>query len=414
MSRILHHQRYSLAHEDLLQAIANSPRFLIIQDLDGVCMGLVRDPKVRELDREYIHACKALSNRFFVLTNGEHVGTRGVNLLVEQAFDSVPEGYVEQQGLYLPGLAAGGVQFQDCYGALMHPGVSDRELEFLERVPEIMADQLGNLLGSPPYQLTPSDVSQILDTIVLDNAVSPTVNIGSLYDHFADDRAGYVQLQQKTMQLMSLLMQEAERCGLSDSFFIHLAPNLGSQNDIEQLKPASDTDMGTTDFQFMLRGAVKEVGVLVLLNHYYFIETGEYPLGEHFNARNAPKNRDGLLALAERAFDPAIMPRIIGVGDTVTSTSGNLRGGSDRGFLTLVQDLGQRFQSDNAVLFIDSSRGALKRPGIEPLPQPGDTQVPLSSLQGISDSEDPLKINFVFPGGHKEYTKFFIALSQRC
>lgn len=385
-------------------------------------MGLVRDPKLREMDQEYIHACKALSERFFVLTNGEHTGSRGVNLLVEQALDVKSDEHAKQQGLYLPGLAAGGVQYQDCYGSIVHPGVSDAELSFLHQVPVIMESHLSKLLTHPPFNVLDSDIKRILNTIVLDNLVSPTVNIGSLYDYFYGDRSCYQQLQNTIMQLMQYLLDEADRQGLADSFFVHLAPNLGTKQGVEILKPATESDMGTTDFQFMLQGAVKEVGVAVLLNQYYFIETGEYPLGKSFNARNAPKDREALLNLIERAFDRDIMPRILGVGDTVTSTyvaandgSANyLRGGSDRGFLTLVQEIGHRFATDNAILFVDSSRGALKRPGIDPLPGASDMQVSLSALQGITDKEDTLKLNFVFPGGHQQYVEFFKHLAQSC
>src|SRR3546814_15081930 len=88
----------------------------------------------------------------------------------------------------------------------------------------------------------------------------------------------------------------------------------------------------------MLKGAVKEVGVLVILNRYYFDQTGRYPLGEHFHARAAPRDHDALLKLATERFDPKRMPRIVGVGDTVSAQTQQidgkpqvLRGGSDRG-----------------------------------------------------------------------------------
>ncbi|MFM9101744.1 MAG: glucosylglycerol 3-phosphatase, partial [Cyanobium sp.] len=58
---------------------------LLVQDLDGVCMELVRDPLQRRLDPRYVRHARRLECRFCVLTNGEHAGYRGVNRLVEQA-----------------------------------------------------------------------------------------------------------------------------------------------------------------------------------------------------------------------------------------------------------------------------------------------------------------------------------------
>src|SRR3546814_19147879 len=120
----------------------------------------------------------------------------------------------------------------------------------------------------------------------------------------------------------------------------------------------------------MLKGAVKEVGVLVILNRYYFDQTGRYPLGEHFHARAAPRDHDALLKLATERFDPKRMPRIVGVGDTVSAQTQQiagkpqvLRGGSDRGFLTPVQERGTAFQTDNAVLYVDRRRSDTGRVG---------------------------------------------------
>jgi glucosylglycerol 3-phosphatase len=58
---------------------------LIVQDLDGVCMPLVKDPLTRRLRADYVQAAAAMQNKFNVLTNGEHEGRRGVNRLVEKA-----------------------------------------------------------------------------------------------------------------------------------------------------------------------------------------------------------------------------------------------------------------------------------------------------------------------------------------
>ena len=121
--------------DSLQKELIDSPDFLIVQDLDGVCMPLVKDPLTRSLAAKYVHAAALLRGNFCVLTNGEHEGHRGVNRIVEQALGD--RSIARNQGLYLPGLAAGGVQLQDEFGHLTHPGVSDAEMSFLASVPEL-------------------------------------------------------------------------------------------------------------------------------------------------------------------------------------------------------------------------------------------------------------------------------------
>lgn len=414
----------SLDHALLLDSLATDDKLLIVQDLDGVCMGLVRDPLTRRMDRRYVEAARKLSGHFQVLTNGEHIGRRGVNRIVEQAFDS-PE-YVRQNGLYLPGLAAGGVQLQDRHGSVSHPGVTDAELDFLGTVPDKMRRFLADILIAPPFRLDATEIDRLVQSSVLDNRVSPTLNLNHFHLRLRDRSACFRQLQRQVAQLMAELLQDAANRQLPENFFVHYAPNLGHDDaGNERLKPGDDDNAGTHDFQFMLRGAVKEVGVLVILNRYYHQHTGIYPLGEQFNARTAPRQIEALLQLAREHFEPLYMPRIVGVGDTVTAnaqqTDGGkmqvLRGGSDRGFLMLVQELGKVFDTDNAVLYVDSSAGEVQRPGIdaEQLRQRIDTAAvePVTALGNISDAEDPLTLNFVFPGGHRQYVDFFCALAER-
>ena len=97
----------------LHQELKASSDLLIVQDLDGVCMPLVKDPLTRRMPADYVRAAALLKGRFQVLTNGEHEGRRGVNRLVEAALGDAE--LPAREGLYLPGLAAGGVQLQDCY-----------------------------------------------------------------------------------------------------------------------------------------------------------------------------------------------------------------------------------------------------------------------------------------------------------
>ena len=74
-----------LAPDQLLEELTPVEDLLIVQDLDGVCMQLVKDPLTRRMDRGYVQAATALRGNFVVLTNGEHEGRRGVNRLVEAA-----------------------------------------------------------------------------------------------------------------------------------------------------------------------------------------------------------------------------------------------------------------------------------------------------------------------------------------
>ena len=135
----------SLDHQALGKMLTERENVLIIQDLDGVCMGLVQNPLTRVIEPTYLEAARLLDRHFYVLTNGEHIGKRGVNRIVEQAFAETS--LVKKRGLYLPGLAGGGVQWQDNYGNVSHPGVSDAELAFLAAVPQEIESSLQQLLS---------------------------------------------------------------------------------------------------------------------------------------------------------------------------------------------------------------------------------------------------------------------------
>ncbi len=87
---------------------------LFIQDIDGVCIPLVKDPMTRVLESKYIYAAKELAEEFFVLTCGEHEGPRGVNRIIERSLRSNIE--PKKKKLYLRGLAACGVEYQDNNG----------------------------------------------------------------------------------------------------------------------------------------------------------------------------------------------------------------------------------------------------------------------------------------------------------
>jgi glucosylglycerol 3-phosphatase len=410
----LSQQQFSLDHAAFTDLLSETPNLLIVQDLDGVCMGLVKDPLNRVIEPEYIEATTAFDGHFFVLTNGEHIGKRGINGIIERAVGNAD--VAAKQGLYLPGLAAGGVQWQNRQGQVDHPGVSQAELAFLSQVPQHIEARLRAFFTQHP--ILPAEVLEpCIQASVLDNIASPTANLNTFYEILGGNAALFVDLQQTMQRLMEQLLQAAAYEGMAASFFVHYAPNLGrADTGTEIVWFADNQTSGTTDFQFMLRGAIKEAGVLALLNHYYYRRTGHYPLGDAFNARQAPSETEDLLALIDQAFDPALMPTLVGVGDTVTSqaleTETGLtfkRGGSDRNFLHLIQTIGQTFDNGHVVVYIDSSGGELKnRRAIQ---VQGDTV--LEGPTDPRDTDDPLTLNVVFPGGHREYCATFQSAAQR-
>ena len=395
-----------LTPDQLLDDLSGVSDLLLVQDLDGVCMQLVRDPLTRRLDAGYVNAAAQLQGSFVVLTNGEHEARRGVNRLVEAALG--PDRNPAEEGLYLPGLAAGGVQLQDRFGKLSHPGVSAAEMDFLASAPVRMQQLLRERLPAHLPDLSGPELEAVVKSAVLDTQVSPTINLNSAFALLPGAVEAQRGLQQMLEQLMNQLLSEAEGQGLRNSFFLHVAPNLGRSGDgRERIKPASDGDVGTTDIQFMLTGSLKEAGLLVLLNQHIARRWGEAPFGESFHVRTAPRDHEGLLKLVRERVLPEQMPVLVGVGDTVTSTpaaegGGWLRGGSDRGFLQLLQDLGRWCGQANRVVLVDSSHGEIDRPSLVD-----------ERLEGISDPADPLRVDALMPGGPEQYIRWFAELAER-
>ena len=395
-----------LAPDQLLEELTPVDDLLIVQDLDGVCMQLVKDPLTRRMDRGYVQAATALRGNFVVLTNGEHEGRRGVNRLVEAALgDQVKP---EREGVYLPGLAAGGVQFQDRFGQLSHPGVSEAEMAFLAAAPQRMEQLLLERLPAELPEASAEQLKALAQQAVLDTQVSPTINLNGIFALVPGDVPRQRRLQQMLAELMDQLLREAAAARLDGSFFLHVAPNLGRDEEgRERAKPAAAGDVGTTDIQFMLTGSLKEAGLLVLINQHIARRHGDFPLGEDFNVRTAPRDHGALLQLARERLPMERLPLLVGVGDTVTSNpaadgSGWLRGGSDRGFLTLLQDLGRWSGRSNRVVLVDSSHGEVDRPSLAD-----------GRLLGISDPQDPLELDVLMPGGPADYINWFQTLAQR-
>ena len=119
--------------------------------------------------------------------------------------------------------------------------------------------------------------------------------------------------------MMNEIILKAESEGLKNSFFLHISPNLGNKNGKERIKLSSKDDIGSTDIQLLIKGAVKDSGVLFLLNKFIEVKTGKAPFGSNFNFRNSPNSITGKIDLCKKTIQAEDMPLIIGVGDTVTS-----------------------------------------------------------------------------------------------
>ena len=391
--------------EEVIRTIINEENTLIVQDLDGVCIPLVQDPLKRLIKKEYVEAVPKFKDKFSVLTCGEHEGRRGVNRLVENALNSKSK--AKEEGLYLPGLAACGVEFQDKFSNLSHPGLKDNEIEFLSKVPKLMRKMLINELEIALPNITNNKRKKLIDVAICDTRFTPTLNFNEIFNYIKNDYEKVKELQFIMEKIMNKLLKNANESGLKNSFYLHMMPNLGLKEDKEIMKYATKKDFGTTDIQFIIKGAIKEAGLLVILNNFISAKNGVYPFGESFNVRCAPKTIDDLVKLCVKKIPTSQMPMLIGVGDTVTSIKDNktnswLRGGSDRGFLTLIQRLGETYQKKNQVVFVNSCNDQVSRPRVEG-----------TSMSGISDPDDELKFNMIINYGPDEYIEWFKQLASK-
>ena len=389
--------------EEVIRTIINEKNILIVQDIDGVCIPLVQDPLKREISEEYVKDVSKLGENFSVLTCGEHEGRRGVNRLVEKALDSNTK--AKEYGLYLPGLAACGVEFQDRFGNSSHPGLKDNEIKFLAEIPEMMRSMLSNELKIFFPNLTNESRNKLIEVAICDTRFTPTLNFNEIFSSVKNDFKKIERLQLIMEKIMNSLLDESKKVGLGNSYYLHMMPNLGLRKGKEIMKYATKDELGTTDIQFIINGAIKEAGLLLLLNKYISTQTGIYPFGENFNVRNAPKSHDELIKLCRDKISNDKMPLLIGVGDTVTSSKDNekdswLRGGSDRGFLTLIQKLGVSYKKANQIIFVNSSNEQVSRPKVNG-----------SDMTGISDPNDDLKFNMIINDGPEEYIEWFKELA---
>ena len=384
---------------DFQEIVINSKSILFIQDIDGVCIPLVKDPMTRKLESKYIYAAKNLGEEFFVLTCGEHEGQRGVNRIIERSLNNIIE--PKEKGLYLRGLAACGVEYQDNSGNISFEGVSKEELDFLSKVPNLMRPSFERIVRKIFPNLDQVSINKHASKSICKTRFSPTINFNSLFDLVQDDSYKRKIIQKSFEDMMNQIIYKAESQGLKNSFFLHISPNLGSNNGNEIIKLSTKNDIGSTDIQLLLKGAVKDSGVLFLLNKFIEEETGKAPFGRNFNFRNSPKTIKEKVDFCKKNIKSKDMPTIIGVGDTITSqkisNKSYSRGGSDRSFLELIQLLGKEFRSNNKIIFVDSSSGEVYRPSTK-----------ISGFEGISDEEDNLKFDMVFQNGPKEYVEWFI------
>ena len=390
--------------EDSLKKIISAKNILIVQDIDGVCIPLVKDPLKRVIDIKYVQSTKQLDGEFAVLTCGEHEGRRGVNRIVEEAL-RINKIY-PYKGNYLPGLASCGVELQDKLGNVVHPGLSNEEIAFLARVPKKMERLLTKGLKEIIPEYENDRIRELVDVAICDTRFTPTLNLNEILSLFNNDLKVQKKLQIMMEKIMNDLLDISIKEGLKDSFYLHMMPNLGNKNGKEAIKFASKGDIGTTDIQFIINGAIKEAGLLVILNRYIKNITGKAPFGDNFNVRSAPKEQSGLLNLCYENISKELMPLLVGVGDTVTSNKDKdenlwLRGGSDRGFLTLIQSLGKLYQIDNQIIFVNSGNAEVYRP-----------KATESSLEGISDPLDVLKFNTIFYDGPEEYVNWFSKMAR--
>ena len=323
----------------LEKIILSSQNILFIQDIDGVCIPLVKDPMTRKLNKEYIFAAKKLDKEFFVLTCGEHEGERGVNRIIERSLESKFK--AKQDGLYLRGLAACGVEYQDNKGEINFEGISREELDFLANVPQMMRPKFRSIVKELFPKMDDDLINFHMKRSICDTRFSPTINFNSLFE-ISENNLIKIKIQRYFEKMMNEIISIGESMGLRNSFFLHISPNLGAKNGIEILKESKNNDIGSTDIQLLLKGAKKDAGVLCLLNKFIGDKKGKKPFGENFNFRDAPIEKNEKIAFCKKYIQPKDMPLIIGVGDTITSnqikeSNSFSRGGSDRSFLEFIQ-----------------------------------------------------------------------------
>ena len=202
---------------DFENLIINSKNILFIQDIDGVCIPLVKDPMTRKLESKFIFAVKNLEKEFYVLTCGEHEGPRGVNRIVERSLKSIDQ--PREKGLYLRGLAACGVEYQDSNGNISFEGVSKEEMDFLSKVPDLMRPSFEQIVKKIFPNLNQEEINSHALKSICKTRFSPTINFNSLFDLVKDDSEKRKLIQKSFEDMMNKIIYKAKSQGLKNSFF---------------------------------------------------------------------------------------------------------------------------------------------------------------------------------------------------
>ena len=278
-------------------------------------------------------------------------------------------------------------------------------MDFLAKVPDLMRPSFEKIVKKIFPDINQEEINSHASKSICKTRFSPTINFNSLFDLVKDDSEKRKIIQKSFEDMMNEIIYKAKAQGLKNSFFLHISPNLGSKDGNEIIKLSSKNDIGSTDIQLLIKGAVKDSGVLFLLNKFIYDSTGIAPFGRNFNFRDSPKSLIEKVNFCKKYIKPEDMPTIIGIGDTVTSQKNTnnsySRGGSDRSFLEFIQLLGKEFESNNKIIFVDSSSGEVYRPSTK-----------ISGLEGISDDDDNLKFDMIFQNGPKEYLNWFIKFAK--
>ena len=85
-------------------------------------------------------------------------------------------------------------------------------------------------------ELNQKDYQLLVKSSVLSTKFSPTINLNRLFSLIPGNINLMKSLQSMLLDLMNELLITAKREGLEESFYLHIAPNLGTANNVELIK----------------------------------------------------------------------------------------------------------------------------------------------------------------------------------